>query len=85
MAKKTNPRRVPATQADVFKARQFGTRYAVTLMFYTLYSRMGLDAEWLCKMWEQYNDVCNSIIKGYTKFDEIADVLRDEINIEVRD
>ena len=69
MKKKVNPRRRPATQADVQRAKQKGQEEAVKLawsiLFTVLRDKEGYDLEGLQRVWKEVDDLSDSITKGY--------------------
>ena len=68
MKKKVNPRRRPATQADVQRAKQKGQEEAIKLawsiLFTVLRDKEGYDLEDLQRVWKEVDDLSDSIAKG---------------------
>lgn len=85
--KKTNPRRRPATQADVNRARDQAVADAVHLcmaVFFTvLLDKEGADKEILHRVWDEVNDLSDSINQGYVTESDLKRVLREEYDIYI--
>lgn len=87
MSKKVNPRRRPATQADVNKAKRQAKEEAVTfawaIMFNALRDSFGFGPSRLRKLWGKVNSISDSISEGYIDIQDLIDVLKDEAGIEL--
>ena len=87
MKKKVNPRRRPATQADVQRAKQKGQEEAVKLawsiLFTVLRDKEGYDLEDLQRVWKEVDDLSDSIAKGYCTVTDLRDVLKQEIGADI--
>ena len=87
MKKKVNPRRRPATQADVQRAKQKGQEEAVKLawsiLFTVLRDKEGYDLEALQRVWKEVDDLSDSIAKGYCTVTDLRDVLKQEIGANI--
>ena len=86
--KKVNPRRRPATQADVQRAKQKGQEEAVKLawsiLFTVLRDKEGYDLEGLQRVWKEVDDLSDSIAKGYCTVTDLRDVLKQEIGANIQ-
>ena len=84
-SKKTNPRRRPATQADVLRARDKAVSDAVPLgivIFFTvLLDKEGAEKETLHRVWNEVNELSDSINQGYVTEADLRRVLREEYDI----
>ena len=73
-SKKPNPKKKPATQADVKKAKsQVETRViklAWAIMFSVLADKEGMSDEDLQRIWKEVEDLSGSISKGYVNLSE---------------
>ena len=87
MKKKVNPRRRPATQADVQRAKQKGQEEAVKLawsiLFTVLRDKEDYDLEGLQRVWKEVDDLSDSIAKGYCTVTDLRDVLKQEIGANI--
>ena len=87
MKKKVNPRRRPATQADVQRAKQKGQEEAIKLawsiLFTVLRDKEGYDLEDLQRVWKEVDDLSDSIAKGYCTVTDLRDVLKQEIGANI--
>ena len=87
MKKKVNPRRRPATQADVQRAKQKGQEEAVKLawsiLFTVLRDKEGYGLEGLQRVWKEVDDLSDSIAKGYCTVTDLRDVLKQEIGANI--
>ena len=85
--KKINPRRCPATQADVNKAKDQAFREAVlfawSTMMMALVDKRGATKEDVAALWEDVEAEAQSIIKGYAKVPDYIAALRDECDIDL--
>ena len=79
--KRVNPRRIPATLADVRKAEKHATRDAVAaygaIMLTALRDKEGFDYERLRRVWDESEYLADSIIKGYVDVLDLMDELKD--------
>ena len=87
MKKKVNPRRRPATQADVQRAKQKVREEAIKLawsiLFTVLRDKEGYDLEGLQRVWKEVDDLSDSIAKGYCTVTDLRDVLKQEIGADI--
>ena len=85
--KKINPRKRPATQADVVKAKKQATDEAISLamtIFLTvLKDKNGFSNEELQDTWKNVENLSDSIKDGYVNVYDLRIVLRDEYEIYV--
>ena len=84
---KTNPRRRPATQADVERAKKAAQGEAIslamTIMFTALLDKEGFTQEDLQRLWREVNDLSDSIAQGYVSAADLRNVLRREYEVYV--
>lgn len=77
--KKVNPRRKPATQADVEKAKQQAQTHAINMVwavfFTALRDKEGFGYKRLRRVWDEVNYLSDSIDKGYVKLDDLVNEL----------
>ena len=80
--KKTNPRKRPATYADVERSKQeathLATRRAFILLFNVLRDKEGYDLDGLRRIWNETLNLADSVAKGYCKLSDLSEVLREE-------
>lgn len=85
--KKVNPRRKPATQADVERAKTDAQAEAINIamaIFFTvLCDKEHADKEIMRRVWDEVNDLSDSISKGYVNVSDLRDVLKREYDIEI--
>jgi len=83
--KKVNPRRRPATQADVEKAKNEAFKQAVkfawAIMFRSAIDEFNVDNEWLQRLWKRVNYTSDSVEKGYINIMDLIRSLDEENNI----
>lgn len=83
--KKVNPRRRPATMADVNRAKHEAQDWAITLtwaIFFTVMrDKEGYGPTRLRRLWEHVNDLSDSIAKGYVSPADLIRTLADEDGI----
>ena len=87
MNKKLNPRRRPATAADVKKAKDKAlvgaVHLAMTIFFTALLDKHGATAEDLQNLWKEIEELSDSIAGGYVSAADLRRVLRDEYDIRI--
>lgn len=87
MRKKTNPRRVPVTRADVERAhlagRLEGIQFAGAVFFTALADKEGYDNDALQRAWRAGEDISDSIAQGYINFTDLLRTLREERGINI--
>lgn len=84
---KTNPRRIPRTQADVDRAleqgRDEGINGALTIMLYTLMDKFGAGDDELKEFAEAFSYTVDSIEKGYITEADLRKVVKDEYHTTI--
>ena len=89
MSKKPNPRRIPCSQADVDRAKEQATAEAtwraVYIMLYVLVDKLGFRDEMATKAWMLFNRTIEQINSGKLKWQQIAEVLKEEYGYEIED
>lgn len=87
MTKKINPRRRPATMADVKRAeievRPVHMRHAIELVLYLLLDKHGAPREDVQQLSREISWVAEQIADGRLSWSYVAKILR-ENNVEVR-
>lgn len=85
--KKVNPRRKPATQADVNRAKADAQSKAVdiawAIMFTVLRDKFGFGPKRLGRAWGFVNSLSEEIAAGTVSVQNLMDVLREEAGIEL--
>ena len=80
--KKINPRRKPATQADVNRAKDEAVHVAIqnawTLFFTVLRDKENYDLEGLRRVWSEIEDLSDSLAQGYCTFSDLKYALKKE-------
>lgn len=87
MSHKTNPRRRPATMADVERAKQEAQAeaisYAMTIFFSVLCDKHGATDAELRQFWAEVNYLSESIVQGYVSLADLRHTMRTERGIEI--
>ena len=85
--KKINPRRKPATQADIIRAKQYAQDEAISLamaIFFTvLVDKEHADKDIIARVWGEVEELSDSIAKGYVNANDLRKVLDEEYDIVV--
>lgn len=86
MPKKTNPRRKPATQADIKRAKQEAQDKAISLamcLFLTVMKdKENASNEDLKRIWKEIEDLSDSVVQGYVDLNDLRTTLKEEYGIE---
>ena len=84
---KVNPRRRPATMVDVNRAVSQATNDTLTasaaIFLTVLCDKENADAEIIQRVWQEMQELSQSIIDGYVSVSDLRDTLRKEYNINV--
>lgn len=84
-SKKTNPTKLPATQADVKKARKLGERIgcdlAFTIFFTAILDKGLVEREDIPRLWEACLYVSSSFCENYVNIFEQQEMLKEEYGI----
>ena len=87
MPKKINPRRRPATQADIDRAakvtRDKAVRLTATIFLSVLCDKENADAEIVRRVWNEMNELADSVSQGYVSVSDLADTLRKEYGVNI--
>jgi len=88
MKKKINPRKRPASMADVEKAKKDATGEAISLsiaLFLTvMVDKYGFDADTLKSVWNDINKLSQEVSEGRVNLHDLKQVLIEEYGIELR-
>lgn len=83
MAKKTNPKRIPVTKADLDKARRIATQEAIewcwALFFTVMRDKHGYGAVRLKRIWRDIENLSDSVTKGYVDLNDLKHTLKTEV------
>ena len=83
--KKKNPRRRPATEADVKRAKAAAQEEAISLAMAIMFTAMldggFLTPEQMKPAWEKVNYLSDSIAKRYVNVHDLVKVLEEEYDI----
>ena len=84
---KVNPRRRPATMADVNRAVEQATNDALVasaaIFLTVLCDKESADAEIIQRVWEEIQELSQSIIDGYVSVADLKDTLRKEYGVDI--
>lgn len=87
MPKRINPRRRPATMADVQRAKDTATadacRVTLAIFFTALLDKEGMEAEQLQRIWREVEALSESVRDGYVSAPDLIRVLREEYEIDI--
>lgn len=86
--KKVNPKKRPATQADVNKAkkeaREVAIHTAYAIFFTVLHDKEGWGVKRMARLWEHINDLSESVVQGYVTIQDLEKTLYEEVGIELK-
>jgi hypothetical protein len=84
---KTNPRKIPRSQADVERAREQGRdegiNGALTIMLFTLMDKFGADDAQLREFADAFSYTVDSIERGYITEADLRKVVKDEYHTTI--
>lgn len=87
MARKTNPRRQPATQADVDRAYtrglEFGTEFAINCVLFVLKDKHDAPNEDIMRFRDEFMYLMDSVGKRYVSYPDIKRALSEEYKLYV--
>ena len=87
MSGRINPRRRPATMADVQRAKKEaqdkGLNIAVVIMLSALLDKGFLDPDRMRDAWDAINAMADSIRRGYVDYNDLRRTLEEEYEIYV--
>ena len=87
MSGKVNPRRRPATMADVNRAVEQATNDALAasaaIFLTVLCDKKSADAEIIQRVWKEMQELSQSIIDGYVSVADLKDTLRKEYGVDI--
>lgn len=85
--KKTNPTKIPRTQADVERAEKkgqlFGMEFMANLTLWVLLDKHGAPDDDVRELNREIRYLCDSIDKGYVSYSDIRRALQEEHGLEV--
>ena len=88
-AKKRPQGKRPATIADVNRAKVNAQKEAIeviwSILFTVLRDKEGYEIEDLRRVWNEVNDLSDSITKGYVSIDDLRQTLLEEEGIRLVD
>lgn len=86
-SKKINPRKRPATQADIMKAKKEATSEAISfawaIMFTALHDKEGFGRVRLKRVWKEVENLSDSVAKGYVSITDLKHTLKEEMGVEL--
>jgi len=84
---KVNPRRRPVTMADVNRAVEQATNDALAasaaIFLTVLCDKESADAEIIQRVWQEMQELSQSIIDGYVSVADLKDTLRKEYGVDI--
>lgn len=84
--KKVNPRRRPATQAEVLKAKSEASDKAILTamaIFLTVIVDKFNGADYVADIWNEVNKLSDAITQGYVSIGDLKHTLKEEYGIEL--
>ena len=81
--KKVNPRRIPASQADIVKAQEKACHLAMAIFLTVLKDKFNFSNDDIVRAWDEWDSLSESIKKGYVNLKDLTDTLNEEYNIRL--
>ena len=89
MRKKVNPHRRPASAADVEKAKKNAQSQAINIAWAIFFTVMRDKEGWgekrLRRLWDEVNDLSDSISGGYVSIKDLMQTLEEEAGIVLKE
>lgn len=86
--KRTNPRKRPATMADIKKAKTQALDEALNLawsiFFMVLADKEGYTVEDMQRVWKHCEDLSDSIVQGYVTVRDLRETLHEENGMVIK-
>lgn len=79
--KKTNPRHIPLSQADVPKIRDEAIHLAFAIFLTVLKDDMNFDNDQIVFAWERADKLSKSAADGYVNLWDLVSVLKEEYGV----
>lgn len=83
--KKTNPRKKPLTHADIKRIKNETMNEAIknafAIFFTVLWDKEHCDMESMKRVWDEVNELSDSISAGYVTTSDLLNTLKQEYNI----
>lgn len=79
-SKRINPRKKPATQADIDKAYVQGLKDEEVIFLSTLLDKYSFEID-VTQVWSDHNKLQLEIAEGRVKVQDLIDALKDELGI----
>ena len=84
MKKKVNPRRRPATQADVNKASDRAVHLAIAIFLMVLKDDFDFNMEQIRHAWDRMDKLSEEVAERRIKVKDLTDTLYEEYGIDLR-
>ena len=81
--KKVGASRRQATAADVAKAKREAVMSAIAIFFTVMRDKEGYGIKRLRRLWDEVNDLSDSITKGFVSVPDLIKVLEEEAGIVI--
>ena len=82
MSKRINPRKKPATQADVDKAYIQGMKDSEVILLSTLLDKHSHEID-IAQAWNDYQKLCLEIAEGRVRIKDLLATLKEESGIDL--
>ena len=83
MSKKVNPRRIPASQADIVKAQEKACHLAMAIFLTVMKDKFGFDNDDIVRAWDEWDKLSEEIKEGRVSLKDLTDVLNEEYDIKL--
>lgn len=87
--KKTNPRDIPATQADVNRAKKAAYNQAIDIcwavIMNVMHDKYGFGKDRMKRLWGQIGKLSDEVTEGRVKVNDIKRTLLEECGISIED
>lgn len=87
--KKKNPYAIPATLGDIEKLKKQmaveATKYVFAIVFTVLADKENMSPDDMKRIYDEANDLSDSINKGYVKLSDLLDTMQTEYGILIKE
>ena len=82
--KKTNPRRKPVSQADIYKAQEMACHLSLAIFLSVLVDKFNFSNDDIVRAWKEWDKLSEEIKEGRVNLKDLVTVLEEEYHITLQ-